>query len=50
MATLALAITQRDEAVRHLHAILNSQRTATQALEAERAAREWLESIGSEAA
>lgn len=49
LATLALSAHQRDEAVRHLHAILNSQRTATQALEAERAAREWLESIGSEA-
>jgi hypothetical protein len=35
-------------AISHLHALLNSRRTATQAWEAERAAREWLESIGSE--
>ena len=44
----SLMVTQRDEAVAHLHAVLNSQRTATQAMEADRAAREWLASIGSE--
>ena len=32
----------------HLHALLNQRRTATQMLDAERAAREWLENIGSE--
>lgn len=46
---LALVVAQRDEAVAHLHALLNSRRTATQAMESDRAAREWLESIGSEA-
>lgn len=35
-----------DMAIRHLHAILNSQRTATQSWEAETAARQWLASIG----
>lgn len=35
-------------AIGHLHALLNSRRTATQAWEAEREARQWLESIGSE--
>lgn len=43
-----LAATQRDQAIAHLHALLNQRRTATQMQEAERAAREWLESIGSE--
>lgn len=40
---------QRNEAVAHLQAILNSHRTATQALETEQSAREWLRSIGSDA-
>lgn len=35
-------------AIRHLHAILNQQRTATQSWQAEQEARQWLESIGSE--
>ena len=35
-------------AIRHLQAILNSQRTATQSWEAEQEARQWLRSIGSE--
>lgn len=39
---------QGQQAIDHLHALLNTQRTATQALEAERAARDWLDSIGSE--
>ena len=43
-----LAVHQRNEAVAHLHALLNQRRTATQMLEAERAARDWLASIGSE--
>lgn len=33
-------------AIRHLQAILNSQRTATQSWRAEQEARQWLESIG----
>ena len=45
---LCLLTHQRNEAVAHLHALLNQRRTATQMLEAERAAREWLVSIGSE--
>jgi hypothetical protein len=36
-------------AICHLHAILNSQRTATQSWQAEQEARQWLVSIGSEA-
>ena len=44
----AVALRQRDEAIRHLHALLNSQNTATRAREAEKAARDWLGSIGSE--
>ena len=44
-----VAKVQRDQAIAHLHKLLNSRRTATQAQEDERAAREWLESIGSEA-
>ena len=43
-----IARNQRDEAIVHLHALLNQRRTATQMLEAEREAREWLASIGSE--
>lgn len=43
-----VVLAQRREAIDHLQAILNSQRTATQAREAEQAAREWLHSIGSE--
>lgn len=39
---------QAEQAITHLHALLNQRRTATQMLEAERAAREWLVSIGSE--
>jgi|GEM_PF-5145646 len=35
-------------AIGHLQALLNTQRTATQAWEAEKQARDWLESIGSE--
>lgn len=38
-----------DMAIRHLRAILNSRRTATQSLEAETAARQWLASIGNDA-
>lgn len=45
---LALMTHQRNEAAKHLQALLNTQRTAIQALESEHAAREWLESIGSE--
>lgn len=45
----AIAKHQRDEAIRHLHAILNHKRTATQSWQAEQEARQWLESIGSEA-
>ncbi len=44
-----IARNDRDQAITHLHAILNQRRTATQMLEAESAAREWLRSIGSEA-
>lgn len=40
---------QRDTAIRHLHTLLNSQRSATQSWKDEDAAREWLRSIGSEA-
>lgn len=35
-------------AIGHLHALLNTQRTATQSWEAEGATRDWLRSIGSE--
>ena len=45
---MALAAHQRNEAIRHLQAILNSQRTATQSWEAEQEARQWLRSIGAE--
>jgi len=45
---MALMAHQRNEAIVHLQAILNDRRTATQALESDRAAREWLRSIGSE--
>lgn len=44
----AVVLQQRQQAIDHLHALLNTQRTATQALEAEWAARNWLDSIGSE--
>lgn len=44
----ALIATQRDEAILHLHAILNTQRTATQSWQAEQEARQWLASIGSD--
>lgn len=40
--------TQLQVAIGHLHTLLNSQRTAVQSWEAEKAARDWLESIGSE--
>lgn len=43
--TMANCQTQLQTAVRHLHALLNSQRTAVQSWEAEKAARDWLESI-----
>lgn len=36
------------EALRHLHTILNKRLNATQMLEAEKEARDWLASIGSE--
>lgn len=39
---------QRDDAIRHLHAILNQQRTATQSWQSEQEARQWLESIASD--
>jgi hypothetical protein len=45
---MALMLFQRKEAISHLQAILNIRRTATQALESDRAAREWLCSIGSD--
>lgn len=45
---MALMLFQRNEAIVHLQALLNDRRTATQALESDRAAREWLRSIGSE--
>lgn len=45
---LCLLAHQRNEAAAHLHALLNQRRTATQMLDAERAARDWLVSIGSE--
>ena len=50
-ARLALANAQHQlqVAIGHLHAILNSRRTATQSWQAEQEARQWLESIGSEA-
>lgn len=35
--------TQLQTAIRHLHALLNSQRTAVQSWESEKAARDWLE-------
>lgn len=44
----SLMFLQRNEAIGHLQSILNDRRTATQALESDRAAREWLRSIGSE--
>lgn len=49
MQSVTMAAIQRDTAIRHLHALLNSRRTATQSWEAEQEARLWLESIGSEA-
>lgn len=36
------------QAIHHLQRILNKSRTATESWNAEQAAREWLESIGSE--
>lgn len=45
----ALMIQQRDEAVQHLQKILNRSRTATESWQAEQEARQWLESVGSEA-
>lgn len=39
---------QLQAAVRHLQAILNESRTATESWQAEQAARQWLLSIGSE--
>jgi hypothetical protein len=43
-----LLFTQRREAIKHLEAILNTQRTAVQAMESEQNARDWLNSISSE--
>lgn len=37
-----------DDAIRHLHAVLNKARTSDEQQRADSAAREWLESIGSE--
>ena len=48
LTAMAIAADQRDNAIRHLQALLNTQRTATQALQAEQEARQWLRSIGSE--
>lgn len=47
--SMVLAQMQRDQAIAHLHALLNSRRTATQAWDAEHEARQWLAGIGSEA-
>lgn len=44
-----IAREQRDQAVAHLHTLLNQRLTATQMQAAEAAAREWLAGIGSEA-
>lgn len=53
VALQAQALNQRSTAlasvaIRHLQAILNESRTFAESMEAERAARDWLVSIGSE--
>lgn len=44
----AIKLDQRDQAIAHLHAILNKRRTATSMMEAEDAAREFLRSLGND--
>jgi hypothetical protein len=45
---MVLAKEQRDQAIQHLHALLDINQNARGIWEAENAGRDWLESIGSE--